>query len=127
MTPKALKEAYDAAALKLGIDLPLALARAFGGVHGIEDVPAEKHSNLTQALTRILNGGQITMAQARIVAHGDRVIPAKPARQTGEEVFAGIRADAYGDGDGDDDKPAPRLDPVAIMKRWNATKRPTED
>ena len=100
-----LKTAYTAAVSKLGGDLPLALLRAFGGIEGPDDVPAERVNGLVAALSRITNGGQISAAMAARAAHGDRSPAMKAEADDGESIFAGIRAKAYGENAEDDDRP----------------------
>ncbi|UPJ50779.1 hypothetical protein IVB30_05090 [Bradyrhizobium sp. 200] len=121
-----LKNVYAAATAKFGADLPLALARSFGAVFSVDDVPPERRDGLTAALNRIMNaGGHISMAMAKAAAHGD----AKPRGATGEqdEVFRAIRAEAYGADENDEDrKPVAKLDPVSIYTNWNRAKTKRE-
>jgi hypothetical protein len=127
-----LKSTYEAAIAKLGKDLTLAVTRGFGGIDSYEEVPAARHDGLIAALNKIMHGeGRISMAQARMLAHGDSKAPPKSRAATEQDrVFRTIRADAYGDDDddgGDTVKPAAaQLDSVAIFQRWNASRRKTD-
>ncbi|MBR1200029.1 hypothetical protein JQ574_28965 [Bradyrhizobium sp. AUGA SZCCT0158] len=124
-----LQNTYAAAVAKFGNDLPLAIARAFGGVAGVDDVPISRRDGLTAALNRVLIGeGHISMAMAKAAAHGD----ARPKRDViadQDEVFRAIRAEAFGanEDDDDDSKPVAQINPREIYSRWNASKRPNED
>jgi hypothetical protein len=66
-----LKNIYNAAVSKLGADLPLSLARSFGAVDGIDDVPADRRDGLVAALSRVMAGGQMSAAMAEAAAHGE--------------------------------------------------------
>jgi hypothetical protein len=124
-----LRNVYAAATAKFGADLPLALARSFGAIHSVDDVPEARRDGLTAALNRILHGeGHISMTLAKAAAHGDA--PRRNAVADQEDVFGAIRAKAYGTRNDDDDnnvKPAAKIDPVEIYARWNASRRPNED
>lgn len=121
-----LKKTYAAAVKKLGAELTRAIACSFGAVTGDEDdVPAERRHGLAAALNRILNGGQMTTAQAKTLAHGEHA--AGDEVETQDEVFAAIRSKAYSRADDEEPKkPAVVIDPVAIFTRWNESKpKPT--
>ena len=127
-----LKKVYDAAVAKLGGELTKALACSFGSTDGSAgDVPPARADGLAAALNRIMRGeGQMSMAQAKTLIHGERAKASEPESQ--EDVFASIRAKAYSrNTDADDDeaptKPVAVIDPVSIYARWNASKpKPTE-
>lgn len=121
-----LKETYTAFAGRFGRDLAAAIANSFGATNGLaDDVPAARRDGLAAAMQRILRGeGHMSMAQAKVLAHGGDL--SRPDEQ--EDVFGAIRAKAFGTVDDDEDaRPATKLDPVAIYKRWRASKRMAEN
>jgi hypothetical protein len=132
---KRLKNVYDAAVAKLGSELPLAIARSYGAVHGVEDTPANRADGLAAALNRILRaGGRVSMAQAKALVHGAPAPTAPKAQREAvseqDDVFAAIRAEAFRPKlvePESEAKAEPLLDYSSIMARWNASKRVKTD
>jgi hypothetical protein len=122
------QKVYDAAVAKLGAELVHTLACVHGSVDGTyADVPAERRKTFADKLSSILDGGTLTMAQAKLLAHGEP----KPKRADADP-FAAIRSKAFrkiADADDADEVPktVAEIDPVAIYARWNAARRKRDD